>query len=178
MLVGLSGKKGSGKTTLANHLIHKHRFIELSWATPLKEHVGKGLFGFTDEQVYGDKKEVIDPFWNCTPRYVLQLVGTEFFRERFDSDFWVKLGIRQMNKLQDRGFENIIFPDCRFPNEAKAIEVAGGMMIRVVKAGDVVEDTHASETSLDNFDFDATIVAAAGDLQGLYESAEYFLELA
>ena len=36
MLIGLVGKKKSGKTTAANYLIEQHDFISFAFASPLK----------------------------------------------------------------------------------------------------------------------------------------------
>ena len=38
------------------------------------------MFGFTEDQVFGDAKDVIDPVWGVTPRLVLQVLGTELMQ--------------------------------------------------------------------------------------------------
>ena len=54
------------------------------------------------------------------------------------------------------GTELAIVPDIRFPNEVKAIQKAGGKVIRLTRSP--YEDSHASETSLDNYkEFDHVI---------------------
>ena len=37
IIVGLSGKAGSGKDTVANYLVEKHNFTKLAFAGVLKE---------------------------------------------------------------------------------------------------------------------------------------------
>ena len=71
-----------------------------------------------------------------------------------------------------RSFPNWIITDCRFPNEAQAIKDRGGIVIRVERkpfnrAGgmegnkqfseQIKEDTHPSETALDDYEFDYVI---------------------
>ena len=78
-LIGIIGKKQSGKDTIADYLVQNKGFIKYSYAFPLKNGAME-IFGFTKEQVYGDLKEVVDPEWGVTPRKVLQIMGTELFQ--------------------------------------------------------------------------------------------------
>ena len=80
MIVGITGKIGSGKSTIAE-ILTKHGYIEYSMAYPLKE-IGK-LFGFTNEQLYGtqEQKLQIHNHWGISARTFLQKIGTELFRE-------------------------------------------------------------------------------------------------
>jgi len=64
MIVGLGFRAGSGKDTVANYLIDKYNFKKTSMAESIKEGIGRGVFGFTDEQLYGDLKEIVDEFWD------------------------------------------------------------------------------------------------------------------
>ncbi len=57
IVLGLHGKKGHGKTTLAEHLVARHGFIRLRFAAPLKEVIGAELFGMTEAQTDGWLKE-------------------------------------------------------------------------------------------------------------------------
>lgn len=63
-IVGIAGKARSGKDTVAKYLIEEYGFKSISFATALKEGLGRRVFGLTDDQLYGDKKEVVDEFWN------------------------------------------------------------------------------------------------------------------
>ncbi len=57
ILLGLHGKKGHGKTTLAEHLVCRHSFVRLRFAAPLKEVIGAQVFGMTEAQTDGWLKE-------------------------------------------------------------------------------------------------------------------------
>lgn len=174
LLVGLSGKKQSGKSTLARYLEEKHAFFEYGWADPLKQIIGMDLMGLTADQVYGSNKdkETVDPFWNKSPRHLLQIIGTECFRKQVDPDFWVKVGVRQFNNFRDR---NIVVPDCRFPNEIEAIQKEGGIVIRVVREDWTVKDEHESETALDSYDFEHIVTAKTGEIDSLQLQVELIL---
>lgn len=173
MLIGLSGKKQSGKSTVTSYLCEVFDFHEISWAYPLKEIIGKELFGLDDEVLYGDspKREEIIPEWGRSGRDILQVVGTDLFRNHFDPDFWIKVGLRRITELTDRG-RHVVVSDCRFPNEVDAIKDLGGIACRIVRIDQESNDTHLSETALDDYrGWDHALCAPSGDLVRLKNQA-------
>jgi hypothetical protein len=161
VLIGLSGKKQNGKTTLADYLIIEKGFAEVSWAAPLKNIIGMELLGLKYHQIYGTEaeKEATDEFWGKSPRRLLQIIGTDCFRNLVHPDFWVKIGEREIQRLLDEG-KNVVVSDCRFPNEIQAVRKLGGSSVRVVRLEHVAEvDEHPSETALDTYPFDYVIEA-------------------
>jgi len=86
-----------------------------------------------------------------TGREVLQIVGTQIFRKLRD-DVWVQATIGRI--LRDAPALAVV-TDCRFPNEVKGIQEAGGKVIRLTRNPNP-NDEHVSETALDkdNFDWD------------------------
>lgn len=167
MIIGLCGKKQSGKSTVAKHLLDRG-FHELSWAYPLKEIIGRELFGLNDDQLYGSEaaKEAIIPDWGYSPRQILQLVGTECFRKVIRDDFWVVLGKRRLIELS-KSRKAVVISDCRFPNEMEAIKSVGGVTVRVVREGQVSVDSHPSENSLNDYKTDFVVSAASGNIASL-----------
>lgn len=99
ILIGLVAPKRSGKDTAANYLCSAYGFKKYNFADPLKKGVSE-IFGLTYDQLNGDDKEKIDPFWGVTPRELFQKIGTELFQyelpkivEQFNDygrTFWVK----------------------------------------------------------------------------------------
>lgn len=168
MLIGLTGKKRAGKTTVANHLVEKYNFHEISFADPLKKIIGEELLGLTPEQLFDPvKKEQVDPFWNKSPRVLLQLIGTDCFRNIIDPDFWVKLAEREITKHLDAG-KNVVLSDVRFPNEVDCVTKLGGKMIHIIRLeSSTTFDCHASETALDKYVFNYRIEAPSGDIESL-----------
>ena len=87
-----------------------------------------------------------------TAREFLQYFGTDVCRKIYDN-IWVD------RCIADIKFENpllSIVDDCRFPNEADAIQRAGGKVIRLTRSPH--QDSHASESALSEWDnFDAVI---------------------
>lgn len=146
MIIAFSGFKGAGKTTAARvlaELLHARNKEpwNLSFAGPLKYHVGE-LFDFDYEQLYGGHKETVDPRYQKTPRQVLQEVGT-FCRETYGEDFWVRIALEG---VPDRGIG--IIDDCRYLNEAHAIQARKGFVIGIERADVACTDPHVSETEM------------------------------
>ena len=61
---------------------------------------------------------------------------------------WVNSCINRIKREQSN---LAVIPDVRFPNEAKAIEDAGGTVIRLTRS--VFNDQHSSELALDGYPF-------------------------
>lgn len=52
MIIGLSGLAGSGKDFISDILVHRHNFVKVAFADPLKR-ICKEIFDFSDEQLFG-----------------------------------------------------------------------------------------------------------------------------
>jgi hypothetical protein len=139
MIVGITGRIGSGKDTIADYLCTTHGFRRMSFAGSLKDAVAS-VFGWNREMLEGttqasrEWREQVDPWWSerlgmphLTPRWVLQYWGTEVCRQNFHNDIWVASVENKLRQTTD----NVVITDCRFPNELFAIKNAGGKTIRV-----------------------------------------------
>jgi len=161
MLIGLVGRKFSGKDTLGLYLIKKYSFTRLAFADSLKN-ACKIIFGFSDSQINGDLKETIDPFWGHTPREILQKVGTDLFRNKLSdlcknisSDIWIKNIERQLESIDTT---NIVITDVRFPNEVDFIKKHGGITIKITRPNLIHNFEHSSENQIDEMVCDYEII--------------------
>lgn len=138
MIVGLLGFIGSGKGT-AGDILKDMGFTPVSFAKGVKD-VAAEMFGWPrhllegDTQVSRDWREQPCKFWSqelgkpFTPRYALQLMGTEVGREVFHEDFWV---IRLKKFMQDNPNQNFVITDVRFPNELDFVHSLNGVTIEI-----------------------------------------------
>lgn len=185
-LIGIIGKKQSGKDTIADYLVQNHGFIKYSYAYPLKNGAME-IFGFTKEQVYGDLKDVVDSEWGVTPRKVLQIMGTELFQydlQRHIPEFvnigrtiWVK---RFSQWYKNNNDKDVVIADVRFKHEVDGILQNGGEIWKVIRIPYIFEkDVHASEVELDNIDekFINYIIINDNDLDSLYKKISEKIDL-
>ena len=67
-IIGIAGLIGSGKDTVANHLINNHNFTSVKFADKLKDGVA-AIFEWPRDLLEGDTdesrewRETPDPFW-------------------------------------------------------------------------------------------------------------------
>lgn len=94
-----------------------------------------------------DAQSAIYKTGTMTAREFMQFFGTDVMRKMYEP-IWVNACI---NKIQQEQSGLAIIADVRFPNEAKAIERAGGKVVRLTR--EVHEDNHSSEVALDDYPF-------------------------
>ena len=159
MIIGLSGYAQSGKNTVADILVDHHGFIQLAFADAIRDFIYE-----------------INPLVSCSPtgylqdlvnlkgwdeakqepqvRKLLQSTGVAG-RNMIDEYLWVALTLSQIKDPQEGRY---VITDVRFPNEAAALTAQGGQLWRIERPGvDAVND-HVSETALDAWVFDETII--------------------
>jgi len=168
MIIGLSGYATSGKDTVAKILIEDYGYTRIAFADPIREAVyilnpivkdGFRVQGLVD--VYGWEVAKTD---YPEIRRLLQVFGSELGREKFGNNFWVNQALFGIGNANSK----VVITDVRFPNEASAIKMYESAQVwRITRPGIQPVNTHISETALDSYAFDHTIVNDAGlnDLQ-------------
>lgn len=176
-IVGIGYKKFSGKDTTADYLVQRHGFTRISFADSLKSACGI-IFSFSDEQLYGDEKEVFDSRWGKTPREILQLVGTEGIRNVIDPDVWIKSAMFRMQRLNEAHpdkYNKFVVADVRFPNEAEFIRNFN-QSSSVWKINRNLPENlfskHSSETSLDDYPHWNAEIDNNSTLESLYQNVD------
>lgn len=157
-VLGITGRKFNGKDTLGNFFIEQYGYKRLAFADSLKKACAE-IFGFTEEQLYGDKKEVIDDYWQTTPRTTLQFIGTELLREQLQvimpnigKDIWIKVVEKKMlDEWKINPDAKFVITDVRFLNECNMVQNMGGTVIRVKRDSvNTSVDCHSSEIEISN----------------------------
>ncbi len=182
MLIGLVGLMGSGKDTVAEHLVEYHGFKRDSFAKSLKDAVAS-MFNWDRKLLEGSTKksrewrEQPDAFWSerfgkeVTPRWVLQQFGTEIMRGQMYDAIWIDSCIGRYKG------EPTVISDTRFINEIKTIKAQSGKII-CVKNGKLPtqkemqeKGAHQSEWDWLNSDFDF-VIENNGTKEELFEKVD------
>jgi phosphomevalonate kinase len=170
MLIGVSGKMGTGKDYFVENYIKK--FIEnelkekcliLSFADMIKINLMVHHDIQLDE-LYGYKSSKI--------RNLLQLEGTEKGRNVHGEDIWIRYVKAWSELFISRGIKYFIIPDVRFKNELEFIKKNNGIIFRIyapnrnekrLRNESLNQENyekiknHQSEIELDDFKFDIII---------------------
>ena len=149
LIVGFSGRKGSGKTYIAREL-EKTGFERISFADPIKIM----LFALFDEcgfdyasakWLLNQEKEIVLEAFGKSPRQLMQSLGTDWGRAMVSENLWL---LCARNKIEKNHSCNIVIDDVRFNNEAQFIRDLGGLIINIDRAADTRFDAHVSEEGI------------------------------
>lgn len=154
-LIGISGKAGSGKDTLATTVFVPRGYQHFAFAWPLK--MAALTQGFSYSDVFHEKP--------VAARQWLQEYGSR--KRAVSPDFWVQMTDGWMRTLHaSTGQEAFVISDVRYPNECEYIRSMGGKLIRMEHGlgmeyhlAGTAQAEHESERALDEWaDWDARIV--------------------
>ena len=147
-IFGLAGKKRTGKDTVFTYArdLVDGQAGRVAFGDPLKREVAAAT-GMPLAFIEANKSEF---------RTVLQWWGTEFRRQFFQPDYWIKQMAEEVRVMQ-RVIDVLFITDVRFPNEADWVRSMGGVMVRVDRrTGET--DNHSTETEMDAYkNYDHTI---------------------
>jgi len=164
-IIGIAGPAGAGKTTVAGMIQQMQPgYDRLAFSTPIKEMLRVGL-GLSEAQLYGDQKEVADPRYGCTPRHLMQTLGTEWGRNMINQDIWLNATISKI-------CGPTVVEDVRFFGEADWVRKHGALL-HVARNG-LVTHRHESEAGIQPAGGDYFINNSFG-LGDLEQQVENFL---
>ena len=166
MLIGISGKKRSGKDTVGAMVVewlrkHYCSATRVAFADQLKEEVARAT-GVSLEDI-----EVEKAHW----RPMLQWWGVEFRRYYHGENYW----IREMTKKLIGMEEAVaVITDVRLENEAEFVRKSGGLVVRVEREIDA-QDSHSSEFGLDGYQHFREVIRNDGSLEDLQQKVGDFM---
>jgi hypothetical protein len=180
-----AGKKARGKTTAAKYVRDTVGANGLlvdwySFAAPLKAMAHS--LGLSLDQCHGEDKNKNTPtMWNwedlnpnlqkkfnktngsVSAREVLQIIGTDLFRNGFAEDVWVKIASFSAAKSIA---DVILFDDARFPNEIDEMKKNGAIIVHMLRNKGPSGDEHPSEKALDGYPKEHFHYTIGPDIEG------------
>jgi hypothetical protein len=180
-IIGLTGRAGAGKDTVAEILDKHHGYLRVAFADALRSEVAQAFGINMSMMIDRDKKEKISSDLEiafsedrafiehmrglgldiCTyrsPREILRLWGTEYRRQTCSETYWLDRMSETIDGLMRVGVRRIAITDVRFVNEANFVKEHQGMVWRVVRhSSDVIHADHLSETEQNFIDADLAI---------------------
>lgn len=200
-LIGVCGAIGSGKDSVADHLVERYGFVKLSFADKLKR-LCMDLFQLEWKHVFGTQEEKMQAIvhLNVVPpecglmgdpwpervgepwcgRWVLEWMGTNACRTVW-SPVWVEAVRREVQASRESAGHNgqeyrAVISDVRFENEARMIWQLGGLVLRTEVEGSPVQTTgHSSDAWYPTAKVDFILVAPKPGLSVLRANADYVM---
>ena len=178
----LLGKSGAGK----DHVASECEGILSGWQVTSDNLKFSRILKLVCSLVWGwdhkemDKnsayKEEVSPElmrFGWTRRQVLQMVGTDVFRENFGEDVWINAAMRWTRRSRAQVH---ISTDARFPNEIDALRDEFGkvLVVKLHRKGTPQENSggnHVSE-QIEDLEADIEFHAALGDHEALRNAAK------
>ena len=166
-IIGLLGRAGSGKTSIAKYLQAKG-FRIISFADPIKE-LAREYFGLTAEEVYETKPP--------HARAILQGIGS-LIRQEIDENYFIQ---EAANKIRYADLQAQLFciDDVRLMAEAQFIKDLGGIVVKIECPDSpcaLTEQAQAHETEqINGKPYDHLICAEYGNVERLYNGIEDIL---
>lgn len=185
MIIGVIGKMGTGKDTVAKMI--KEIQPEYGWevrqfSAKLKQ-VASILTGidvarFDDQQF---KRQQMDPEWNMTYREFLQRLGTDAIRNVLHNNVWINALMAEYKLIEHKIGDNLvvnrypnwIISDVRFINEAETIRRMGYPLVKIIR--DVSSDNHVTETEMDKYHRHHYEIDNNGNLDNLRDQVKSLL---
>jgi len=159
LLVGLTGRAGSGKDTAAAYMEDQYAFRAIGFADPLVD-----MLGALIEHVDVDGAWLVERALKEMPMRVIgrsyrelaQTLGTEWGRA-LDADFWIKIAAYRVQQIHQLG-DNVVITDVRFANEAAWVRQMGGHLVQLLRDDAAPVRMHVSEQQIDLVKAERTLV--------------------
>ena len=169
-----------GKGTVAAYLTAKYGYVQLNFATRLRD-TAVLVTGLPMRRFVEDKR-LPNPAWsNKTGAQILQDIGSGM-RNAFDKDVWAKV-VAGFVARSDMSVKFVV-EDCRYLNEVQALQVTRDVVFwRVLRPDDQRGDIgrpkdHESETALSGYDGWSDCLVNDGTIEDLHRKVELALERA
>ena len=172
LLIGLTGRARSGKSTAAEHLARTYLLEQYAFADPLRDGL-MAIFNLDPTDFEGDRKEQPLGWLDRSPRQLMQSMGTEWARKTVHPDVWVKLAEQNLDYMSKAlgAVLGFVVSDVRFENEADLIRRRGGTVIHILRPNALAVNPHISEAGIATNPADLTL-PNYGTVEGFLRSLD------
>ena len=164
--IGLIGYAGSGKDTVAAHLV-RHGFARVAFADPVRD-VLLSINPLVTTDGLRLRDLVAAQGWDTAKRQfpevreLLQGLGAGV-RDELGESVWLDHALRRLDALHGP----VVVTDVRYPNEGRALQRRGFFLVEVQRPGVGPANAHPSETDIPVELADATLLND-GSIQELH----------
>lgn len=164
-LIGIHGKKRSGKDTLFQILSKYIPSTErVAFGDELKRHLEilNPIVHWANNQPFRLNDALTLHGWEQAKelipeiRRLLQTYATEIIRDKVSEAFWIDKCFEQVREI-NKNNKRAVITDLRFENEYERIKNERGFLIKIVRQSVNTADTHKSESELPSSLFDLVI---------------------
>ena len=147
MIIGLSGKQGTGKSTIAKAIQDTYKDVKIFKIAGIIYELQDYIYNRVGLTLQGEKDRPL-------------LIALGMWGRDKDSDLWTNVAIREALEYSKQGGIALI-DDIRFPNEALRVK-ENGLLIRIEglqRGPNITEEmkTNITECALDDFKFEHII---------------------
>jgi len=165
-LIAVTGLKRSGKDTFGDYLVREYGYKKAQPLACFKPALQQ-WFAFSDEQMYGNLKEVVDNRWGISPRTLMQDFGTDLMKtclsdlepgyaEKVGDNLWALIFKNWYNNAPEG---NYVLCDLRFKEELDIIKhLENVTTVRVINYRCDNTDNHISEKNIKKLKVDCEII--------------------
>jgi hypothetical protein len=129
VLIGLIGRRRSGKDTFAQYFIETLGYRRKALADIPKAQTSR-KYGLPANMLWWEDNKDKPYYGDQTRTYRELLIEYANGKRALDPDVWVKTLLAEIEPLLARG-ESVIVTDVRFPNEAELLHAAGAVLFKI-----------------------------------------------
>lgn len=165
-VIGLHGRKRSGKDTVAGIICSHFNYVQLAFADPIRQ-----MLEVLDiPERFKEEKLTPIPGYGLSYTELMQTLGTGWGREVVSRTIWIRALGKAVIALQEQGVPGVVISDVRYEDEAIYVrQNLSGVLYEVAGDRGVLYNSHSSEYPLNRIYIDGAIYNT-GSLEDLEDT--------